>query len=793
MIELTRLNGNPMVLNSDLIKTAEASPDTMLTLINGEKLIVRERLRRSGGTRARLPRAPAGLGRRRLPSYGELQRVVSLPASTFPASPRRRSAQSARDPTAPLRKADEFPLSALFFEEFSWIRAALAESSGHRRHRGRIAHRRRQPGPDSAADRGPDRLWRHHGRGAAPVSAHHGAGRIPQPGARLFRAAQAERPAHRLLVAFANKARRNGVVSLDSDLQTIRIRFSSRPSCWPSTAPSPAELRKIMRVSLDSTAEAKSAARGLRVRRRLLAHHRHSGRGAGPHSGHAASGQHSGGGPRHRRGLRRHHLRRGHRQSLLPALRRQDAHPHPRRHQRREMMLEGVISILEGMNPRMLEVKLAASSNDPPRKEGARGMRQASGARATSATIAGWSPMPTSSPCSSASSWSSTPSPRPTRKSRRRSPSPSTPPSNLWASFPTPRAAANGAAAASAPTRPAIPMNIVMGEDVLSPAKVKDDLDHIRRELEQTLSNQVATHTVSIQMGRDGLVISLREAGFFNSGSATPKPETLPTLRQIAASLGRTPYDLRIEGHTDNIPIHNAEFDSNWELSSARATRIARLFLDMKAIPRSASRPPATPSSTPWPATTPPRAARKPPRRSGRPAPRSSSCCSLIAPDVIKVTQKFRLGIVAATGGIFFFYLIEMVLGFFGIQFTSHQRLRPHRHRLQPDHCRHRRPQSGARFRLHRAGRAGRRSQIYGVVRRLRHHGHAGLALSGDSAPALQIAQQKLETVFCNFGSPSESSSMGSSRAPQSALQSPPVSCPWSQAGRTPSPGSTPP
>ncbi len=44
MIELTRLNGSPMVLNSDLIKTAEASPDTMLTLINGEKLIIREEI-----------------------------------------------------------------------------------------------------------------------------------------------------------------------------------------------------------------------------------------------------------------------------------------------------------------------------------------------------------------------------------------------------------------------------------------------------------------------------------------------------------------------------------------------------------------------------------------------------------------------------------------------------------------------------------------------------------------------------------------------------------------------------
>ena len=132
--------------------------------------------------------------------------------------------------------------------------------------------------------------------------------------------------------------------------------------------------------------------------------------------------------------------------------------------------------------------------------------------------------------------------------------------------------------------QPPIPMNVVMGEDVMSPARVKDDLNNIRRELTQTLSNQVATHTVSIQMGRDGLVISLREAGFFNSGSAMPKPETLPTLRQIAAALGKTPYDLRIEGHTDNIPIHTAEFDSNWELSSARATRIARIFLDLKTI-----------------------------------------------------------------------------------------------------------------------------------------------------------------------------------------------------------------
>jgi chemotaxis protein MotB len=137
---------------------------------------------------------------------------------------------------------------------------------------------------------------------------------------------------------------------------------------------------------------------------------------------------------------------------------------------------------------------------------------------------------------------------------------------------------------------PVSPVNIVMGEEVLAPEKVKEDLEQMQKRLEKMLSNQIAQHTVSVQMGKDGLVISLREAGFFSSGSATPHPGTLPVLRQIATALGQSPYDLRVEGHTDNVPIHNEEFDSNWELSSARATRIARIFLatkvgDAPAIP----------------------------------------------------------------------------------------------------------------------------------------------------------------------------------------------------------------
>jgi flagellar protein FlbD len=78
MIEVTRLNGNPMVLNSDLIKTAEASPDTMLTLINGEKLIVREScdevMERVVAYRARLLATVA----RRLQPLNDLQPIASM-------------------------------------------------------------------------------------------------------------------------------------------------------------------------------------------------------------------------------------------------------------------------------------------------------------------------------------------------------------------------------------------------------------------------------------------------------------------------------------------------------------------------------------------------------------------------------------------------------------------------------------------------------------------------------------------------------------------------------------------
>jgi flagellar protein FlbD len=102
MIELTRLNGNPIILNSDLIKIAEASPDTMLTLINGEKLIVREEcaevVERVLAYRARLLASVA----KRLPTYGDMQKVIALASLDVsgqpkPEPPRKRNADDEAD------------------------------------------------------------------------------------------------------------------------------------------------------------------------------------------------------------------------------------------------------------------------------------------------------------------------------------------------------------------------------------------------------------------------------------------------------------------------------------------------------------------------------------------------------------------------------------------------------------------------------------------------------------------------------------------------------------------------
>jgi chemotaxis protein MotB len=105
------------------------------------------------------------------------------------------------------------------------------------------------------------------------------------------------------------------------------------------------------------------------------------------------------------------------------------------------------------------------------------------------------------------------------------------------------------------------------------------DLAELQTELETALASEIKRKEIAMRREPDGLVISLREVGFFESGAAEMKSSSQAAFDRIAGMLRQRDYRLRIEGHTDNAPIHTAQFPSNWELSTTRATEIVRLLI----------------------------------------------------------------------------------------------------------------------------------------------------------------------------------------------------------------------
>ena len=88
-----------------------------------------------------------------------------------------------------------------------------------------------------------------------------------------------------------------------------------------------------------------------------------------------------------------------------------------------------------------------------------------------------------------------------------------------------------------------------------------------------------------MSMRREGLVVSLKEMGFFDSGSAAIRPDSIDAISRLAEVLKQRPEYLRVEGHTDNVPIHNSHFASNWELSTTRATEMIRMLNTRFGLP----------------------------------------------------------------------------------------------------------------------------------------------------------------------------------------------------------------
>lgn len=123
----------------------------------------------------------------------------------------------------------------------------------------------------------------------------------------------------------------------------------------------------------------------------------------------------------------------------------------------------------------------------------------------------------------------------------------------------------------------------------------------VASRLESVLAPLLKGGQVRLKHDTRGLAIEINSQTLFAPGAATLAGDGAPILAEIAATLAGEPYDIEIAGHTDNQPIATASFPSNWELSAARASAVARALEAggvaaprLAAVGRAASRPIAT-------------------------------------------------------------------------------------------------------------------------------------------------------------------------------------------------------
>jgi chemotaxis protein MotB len=133
------------------------------------------------------------------------------------------------------------------------------------------------------------------------------------------------------------------------------------------------------------------------------------------------------------------------------------------------------------------------------------------------------------------------------------------------------------------PAGPAPVSGEATAKETLSTAPAVD-FAALRRQLEAAISDEIRNREVVMRVTPEGFVISLNDVGFFNSGQAVLLPGAGGKIRRIATVLAEHGLDLRVEGHSDDQPIHTAQFRSNWELSTARAMTVLMLLVDDSGI-----------------------------------------------------------------------------------------------------------------------------------------------------------------------------------------------------------------
>lgn len=108
--------------------------------------------------------------------------------------------------------------------------------------------------------------------------------------------------------------------------------------------------------------------------------------------------------------------------------------------------------------------------------------------------------------------------------------------------------------------------------------EIRETREHARR-LRLALKEEIEEGSVAIRTEGMKVIVHIKEKASFDSGFADVKPDFMPVLQKIAGLLDSNSGDITISGHTDDVPIGNSRYRSNWDLSTARAVSVAHELL----------------------------------------------------------------------------------------------------------------------------------------------------------------------------------------------------------------------
>lgn len=108
----------------------------------------------------------------------------------------------------------------------------------------------------------------------------------------------------------------------------------------------------------------------------------------------------------------------------------------------------------------------------------------------------------------------------------------------------------------------------------------REEAEEVLRAISSFQSVHGLQEAFWVEMTERGVVIHFTDRVLFDTGKAELKPEARELLANLARELNNLPQAVRVEGHTDNVPIHNSLYPSNWELSAARAVGVVRFLIE---------------------------------------------------------------------------------------------------------------------------------------------------------------------------------------------------------------------